>query len=78
MQCFVQKGDLPLQISWTHNGVPINNENELGVTFSKLSLRISTLNIESIRAEHRGNYTCMAGNKAGRSEHVSELHVDGT
>lgn len=78
VQCFVQKGDLPLEINWLHNGDPINNENQIGVTFSKLSSRISTLNIESVRAEHRGNYTCMAVNKAGKSEYVSELHVDGT
>lgn len=69
---------MPLQITWNHNGEPIDNENQLGVTFSKLSSRISTLNIESVRAEHRGSYKCMAMNKAGRSEHVSELHVDGT
>lgn len=78
VQCFVQKGDLPIEISWLHNGIAIDNENRLGITFSKISPRISLINIEAVRAEHSGNYTCIAQNKAGRSDYVSELHVDGT
>lgn len=77
VQCFVQKGDLPIEITWLHNGIPIDNENQLGITFSQISNRISLINIEAVRADHRGNYTCIASNKAGRFEFSSVLNVDG-
>lgn len=77
VQCIVQKGDLPIDITWLHNGIAIDNRNLIGVRFNKISNRISLMNIDSVRAEHRGNYTCIATNKAGRMDFVSELHVDG-
>lgn len=42
-----------------------------------MSPRISYLNIESVQAKHRGNYTCVAMNIAGRADLSSELHIDG-
>lgn len=75
VQCAVQKGDLPIEFAWLHNGYLL--EDNFGVSLTKMSPRISFLNIESVKAKHRGNYTCVAANKAGRAEFMSELHIDG-
>lgn len=75
VQCMVLKGDMPIEIKWMHNNHPVISEN--GVTIMKMSPRISSLNIESVRGEHRGLYKCVATNKAGQDEYSSELNVNG-
>lgn len=76
VQCMVLKGDLPLVIEWRHNNVSIVNSPAINVL--KTSARISTLNIESVRADHRGHFECVASNRAGRAESSAELMVNGT
>lgn len=76
IQCMVLKGDLPLEIRWMHNNVPI--ELKTGVNVMLASPRVSSLNIESVLGEHRGKYTCVASNKAGVMEYSAELNVNGT
>lgn len=71
----VLKGDMPMEIKWLHNNMPVVSEN--GMSIMKTSARISTLNIESVRGEHRGNYKCVAKNKAGIDEYSTELNVNG-
>lgn len=39
--------------------------------------KISMLSIESVRAEHRGKYTCIAKNDAGVEDYSSFLNVNG-
>lgn len=75
VQCMVLKGDLPLEIRWLHNYNPVLSEN--GLSIIKASSRISTLNIESVKGNHRGNYTCFAKNLAGSTEYSVELNVNG-
>lgn len=75
VQCAIQKGDLPIEFAWLHNGYLLDEN--FGVSLTKMSPRISFLNIDSVQAIHRGNYTCVAANKAGRTEFSSELHIDG-
>lgn len=76
VQCAVTKGDFPIEFSWMHNGRSIIFAN--GVTISKTNKRISTLSIESVGADHIGNYTCVAKNPAGTTSYAAVLNVNGT
>lgn len=76
VQCMVIKGDLPLDIFWSLNAIPIVT-GQHSFTISRMNSRTSALNIESLDSKHRGVYQCIARNKAGFSEHQSELQVNG-
>jgi hypothetical protein len=76
VQCTVNKGDFPIKIEWYLNGVKIDDQNN-GITTGKMNSRISTLSIESIKAEHGGSYTCAASNKAGTTNYTTILIVNG-
>lgn len=73
--CTINKGDFPLNISWTLNGKPITSIN--GINVVKTNKRISQLSIESIQAKHAGRYICIASNAAGTATHTADLHVNG-
>lgn len=75
LQCTVSKGDLPLDIVWTHNSYPISLEQ--GIIVSRTSKRISTLSIDDVQAGHAGHYVCSATNKAGTVTHAAILNVNG-
>nr|XP_015838882.1 PREDICTED: Down syndrome cell adhesion molecule isoform X10 [Tribolium castaneum] len=72
--CFVTKGDLPIKISWTLNSKPISEID--GITVMNTNKRASQLTIESVEAHHRGEYKCIAENKAGVSEFSTFLNVN--
>lgn len=74
VQCIASKGDLPIGINWYHEGKPLLSEN--GINIMK-SPKISTLNIESVQGDHRGNYTCVTTNRAGRVEYTATLNING-
>lgn len=40
--------------------------------------RFSTLNIDYVQAEHRGQFTCTAKNPAGDASYSAYLNVNGT
>ncbi|KAF4517358.1 hypothetical protein B566_EDAN018819 [Ephemera danica] len=74
LQCTVIKGDSPISISWLFNNTElISNDGRL---VRKMGSRISSLSIESVRAEHSGAYTCLARNAAGTTNHTAFLHVN--
>lgn len=73
--CTVNKGDLPIDVSWLKNGGRVYTSD--GIVVSKTSQRMSVLSIESARARHAGNYTCVATNNAGVTKHWTLLHVNG-
>lgn len=75
VQCITSKGDLPIKITWLHNGQAIIEDEGLHVI--KTSARISTLNFEYVKGHHRGNYTCLAKNFAGVSEYTTEFQING-
>lgn len=75
MTCTVHKGDIPLQISWTHNSHNITPS--AGVAVSRTSRRNSQLSIDSVQASHAGEYTCQAKNKAGTAAFSAVLNVNG-
>lgn len=73
--CTVSGGDLPVNFIWLLNRVPIEPYQE--ILTEKRGKRISALTIESLKATHRGNYTCLAENLAGAVEFTSQLLVNG-
>lgn len=77
VQCMVSKGDLPLNIHWTLNNITLNS-GDYDISISRLNQRTSVLNIDSLRGEHRGVYSCIANNKAGFIEYNAELNVNGS
>lgn len=75
LTCSVHKGDLPMNISWTHNNRSI--EFSEGISINKIGKKISTLSIDYVQEEHTGVYTCIAVNLAGKSSYSAELNVNG-
>lgn len=73
--CTINKGDLPIDIIWTKNGGRIFTNDGLVVT--RTSQRMSVLSIESVRARHAGNYTCVATNNGGITKQWAILAVNG-
>lgn len=73
--CTVPEGDLPIDISWYLNSKSIVEY--AGITTSKMGKRNLMLNIESVTADHSGNFTCSARNKAGSVSYTTDLNVYG-
>lgn len=40
--------------------------------------KVSMLAIEAVKARHRGNYSCLASNKAGVAQHHAYLSINGS
>lgn len=76
VQCMATKGDLPIDIFWSLNEVPIVS-GEQGFTVVRNNARTSALSMESLDGHHRGMYQCVARNKAGFFEIHAELRVNG-
>lgn len=75
VQCTVVKGDSPIHIVWLFNGTELKSGD--GVAVMTSGTRLSSLSIEVVRAENAGEYTCLARNAAGASNHTAYLHVNG-
>jgi len=80
--CSITKGDLPLKIWWTFKSdddeLPYNLTTNDGVVVTRNGQKLSFLNIEAVKARHRGNYTCFAQNKGGHSQQSSYLSIHGS
>ena len=75
LMCSINKGDYPIKIIWTHNGLPVDSKQDVSV--SRTTRRIATLSIDSVQAEHAGEYSCIAKNKAGVANYSAVLNVNG-
>lgn len=75
LMCTVIHGDSPFNIFWLFNDKNLTYKNEIKTELS--GMRSSLLSIESIKAKHAGNLTCVAENKAGNITSTVELHVKG-
>lgn len=74
----IAKGDLPLTIEWLHNGNIIpKHSSTSGINILNMSARLSTLNFDFVRGEHRGTYTCRVSNQAGKAESSADLNING-
>lgn len=76
VSCLVAKGDLPLDIFWSLNAIPIVT-GQRGISVSRMNARTSFLSVESLDAEHGGTYRCMARNGAGSADFEAVLRVNG-
>ncbi|XP_047530750.1 Down syndrome cell adhesion molecule-like protein Dscam2 isoform X21 [Vanessa atalanta] len=76
VNCVATKGDLPLEISWTFSSETIDSSLHRDIMTTPLGSRASVLTINSVSANHQGNYTCIVQNAAGRAEHAATLVVN--
>ncbi|XP_063893549.1 cell adhesion molecule Dscam1 isoform X18 [Helicoverpa armigera] len=74
LNCHVSKGDLPLSIKWHFHGFE-NTSSHLDIMTNKMTSRTSFLSISAATASHSGNYTCVATNRAGSTNHSTVLNV---
>ncbi|KAK9680807.1 hypothetical protein QE152_g38807, partial [Popillia japonica] len=74
LYCTVNKGDNPVNIEWFLNGRPVLGMD--GISVDHYKKKVSNLNIESVRAEHSGKYTCRATNWAGSAYYATVLVVN--
>ena len=75
LMCTVAAGDEPLIITWSFHGNNISSDS--GIMTSNFGSKTSILMIQSVSHGHRGMYTCMAKNNAGKDSSVAELKVNG-
>lgn len=64
-----------MKVEWTLNGLSIPNY--LEVSMPNIGKRIHVLSIDSVKADHAGNYSCIATNQAGTAEFTAPLVVIG-
>ncbi|XP_048480569.1 Down syndrome cell adhesion molecule-like protein Dscam2 isoform X9 [Plutella xylostella] len=76
VNCLATKGDLPLEISWTFSSDTIDSSLHRDIVTTPLGPRASVLTINTVSANHQGNYTCIVQNAAGRAEHAATLVVN--
>lgn len=76
INCVVLKGDLPLDIQWSLNDEIIETGQD-GFTILQLNSRTSYLSVDTLEAKHRGVYSCIAQNQAGKAKFAAELKVNG-
>lgn len=75
INCIIVEGDLPIEISWTFHGP---SSAMSGIETMKIGSRSSVLNIDSVAADHAGNYTCIARNLAAVRNFTATLSVYGS
>ncbi|XP_073812140.1 Down syndrome cell adhesion molecule 1 isoform X15 [Musca autumnalis] len=73
LTCAVLHGDAPFNITWYYNDEPLFNKE--GITILMYSKRSSSLNIESVRPENAGKYSCIGANHAGYTEVSTNLTI---
>lgn len=80
--CSVIKGDLPINIWWHFNddddSIGFNLTTNDGLLVTRMTQKVSMLAIDSLKARHKGNYTCYASNKGGIAYHSSYLAINGS
>lgn len=74
VNCLVKKGDFPINITWTLNGIDVRDV--VGVSVLNTNKRSSQLSIDSVQSHHAGEYVCTARNPAGFTSYVAVLNVN--
>ncbi|CAH1979439.1 unnamed protein product [Acanthoscelides obtectus] len=76
VQCYVNKGDMPITFTWVFNGNPIPDH--MSANVDSYRKRTSLLSLDSVDENYAGNYTCIAANRAGMASFTAQLTVKGT
>ncbi|XP_076297098.1 Down syndrome cell adhesion molecule 1 isoform X17 [Lasioglossum baleicum] len=76
VSCSILKGDMPMDIEWAFNGVPIDKSKDTSITMTRISKHLSTLSIDGVSARHAGEYACSASNLAGSVSRSATLTVN--
>ncbi|XP_069678028.1 cell adhesion molecule Dscam1 isoform X19 [Periplaneta americana] len=78
LNCFVAKGDSPLDIAWEFRSTQLDTFGKLpqGAMATKLGDRASVLMVNPVTAAHQGNYTCIVKNPAGTTSYSAALVVN--
>ena len=65
LTCSVTKGDLPLFMSWTVDGRPVDSSSpSSSIKTVQIDAYTSLLVVDSLQARHSGNYSCLVRNPA--------------
>lgn len=75
MTCSVVKGDTPLTIIWRKDGHSLDPTQRIQV--NQVDQYNSLLVIDSLQADHTGNYSCVVRNSAAEVEGTQGLLVNG-
>jgi hypothetical protein len=79
LNCFVTKGDSPLDIEWQFQSTDLDTPSNLpsGAMATRLGDRASVLMVNPVSATHQGHYKCIVKNPAGTAFHSAALVVNG-
>lgn len=77
VQCAAIKRDFPLEIIWMFGDRQIRTD-QLYMAVSDSGKRAKQLTVETVRARHAGEYTCVATNIAGSVYCSAVLEANGT
>lgn len=85
MLCSATDGDLPMQITWYRNDIPLSGSSgdhrrrgsAEGISITEIGDYESVLRIDNLRPEHNANFTCVAENDGGKAQHSQVLRVKG-
>ncbi|KAI1289731.1 Down syndrome cell adhesion molecule-like protein Dscam2 [Halotydeus destructor] len=73
--CSVSRGDMPLQIRWYKDGEEIRIPNFAATGIMHVSPFSSNLIFESLRSDHKGNYTCEVTNGVGSVSYTGQMVI---
>lgn len=76
LTCYVARGDEPISVSWTLNGLPLDNSRP-GVNLVNVGSKTSLLTMSNVNHNSDGEYRCLAKNPAGISSYSANLTVYG-
>jgi len=76
VMCTTSQGDQPFVFSWLKDGAALRSG--AGLEVNQFTPFSSILTIDSVQAEHSGNYTCQVHNAAATIELTAPLSVTGT
>ncbi|XP_075543760.1 cell adhesion molecule Dscam1-like [Dermacentor variabilis] len=73
--CIVSDGDLPITIQWLKDGIPVEQQRQLGASVADANDYTSFLSFTGVRQLHSGNYTCVASNPAASANYTAPMVV---
>ena len=77
LTCHVSRGDQPLTIWWTLNGVRLTSNATTGVSVVNVGAKTSLLTLANVDHHSDGQYHCFAENSGGQTSHSANLTVYG-